>query len=76
MSAVASAWIGSALGWIAIVATAAVEDPDSRWIDVTVPTLTPATRTGDPRCSCVSTVNAALSTYPEPRNGSEPPNTR
>ncbi len=76
MSAVASAWMGRPLDWIVIVATAAVEAPDTRLTEVTVPTLTPAIRTGEPRWSCVSTVNAARSVNGELRNGSEPPNTR
>src|ERR1700759_5845865 len=76
MAAVALAWIGSPLDWIAIVATAASEESETRWIWVTVPTLTPAIRTGEPMCSSVWTVNVALSVYGEPWNGSEPPNTR
>ena len=58
-----------------IVATAAVEPP-TRWTEVTVPTSTPAIRTGEPRCSSVCTVNVALRMNGELANGSPPPNTR
>ena len=44
--------------------------------DVTSPTSTPAIRTGEGMCSCVSVVNTALSWYGVPANGEEPPNTK
>ena len=56
--------------------TAAVGDPATRLTEVTVPTSTPAIRTGEARCSSVWAVNVARSWKGEPLNGSDPPNTR
>ncbi len=59
-----------------IVTTAALAEPATCSTEVTLPTLTPAIRTGEARCSWVWAVNIALRTNGEPPNGVEPPNTR
>ena len=75
--AVASAWIGRPFGLMLIVITAACDvGPPTRLTDVTWPTSTPATRTGDGMCSSVSVVNTAFSWNGVPWNGSDPPNTK
>ena len=53
MSAVALAWIGSPFWLMSIVTTAALERSLDRVHDtVTLPTSTPAIRTGEAMCSC------------------------
>ena len=76
MLTVASAWTGRPLFWMSIVTTASCEEPAIRVTDTTSPTFTPAVRTSEGMCSCVSEVNTAFSWYPVPENGSDPPNTR
>ena len=53
MLVVASAWIGKPSPVIDIVTSVAGELPPMWLIPVTLPTLTPAIRTGEARCSSV-----------------------
>ena len=74
---VASEWIGSPLELMLIVTRPACdEEPPMCATDVTSPTSTPAIRTGEGMCSCVSDVTIAFSWYGVPANGEEPPNTK
>ena len=58
---VASVWIGRPLGSISMFTRPALP---SRWIEVTVPTLTPAMRTGDLGWMLTAVVNTAFRRKP------------